>query len=100
MELRARFKVGAMSTLRKYQILLLVAVAAATLGLIVARIVPVLSWSWIFGLGGIAISLACVAAMALMRCPKCHALLGLEEAAREFHSHCCPYCGVDLSKRV
>jgi len=89
-----------MSTLRKYQVLLLVAVTAAPLGLIAARIVTVLVWTWLLGLLGIVISVICVAAMALMRCPKCHALLGLDEAAREFHSHCCPYCGVDLTKRI
>lgn len=88
------------STLRKYQVLLLVAVAAAPLGLIVARIVPVLFWSWIAGFAGIIVSLAAVGAMALTRCPNCHALLGIAEAAREFHSHCCPYCGVDLRERV
>ena len=89
-----------MSTLRKYQVLLLVAVVAAPLGLIVARIVPVLFWSWLSGLAGIVISVICVAAMALTRCPKCHALLGLGEAAHEFQSHSCPYCGVDLRNRM
>ena len=89
-----------MSTLRKYQLLLLVAVIAAPLGLTVARLVTVLFWSWIAGLAGIAVSVACVAAMALTRCPKCHTLLGLEEAAREFQSHCCPYCGIDLTRRI
>ena len=89
-----------MSTLRKYQVLLLVAVTAAPLGLIAARVVSVLFWSWIDGLAGIAVSLTCLAAMALTRCPKCHELLGLEEAAREFQSHCCPYCGIDLRKRI
>jgi hypothetical protein len=89
-----------MSTLRKYQILSLVAVTAAPLGLIAARIVTVLFWSWLLGLVGIVISVVCVAAMALTRCPKCHGLLGLTEAAREFHSHCCPHCGVDLRNRI
>lgn len=89
-----------MSTLRKYQALLLVAVVAAPLGLIAARLVTVLLWSWILGLAGIVISIISVAAMALTRCPKCHALLGLGEATREFHSHCCPFCGVDLRKRI
>ena len=89
-----------MSTLRKYQILLLVAVAAAPLGLVATWFVKVLFWSWIAGLAGIAISLGSLAAMALTRCPKCHTLLGLDEAAREFQSHCCPYCGVDLRKRI
>lgn len=95
-----RFNIGAMSTLTKYHILLLATVVAAPLGLIVARIVSVLSWSWIAGFAGILISVVCFATMALMRCPKCHALLGLAEAAREFQSHCCPYCGIDLSKRM
>jgi hypothetical protein len=89
-----------MSTLRKYQILLLAAVTAAPLGLIAARFATVLIWSWLLGLLGIVISIICVAAMALMRCPQCHALLGVAEAAREFHSHCCPYCGVDLRNRI
>ena len=89
-----------MSTFRKYQVLLLVAVVAAPLGLYLARIVSVLAWSWIAGLIGIAVSLASLAVMALTRCPKCHSLLGLEEAAREFQSHCCPYCGIDLRKRI
>jgi len=89
-----------MSTLLKYQLLLFAAVVAAPLGLIAARIVTVLSWSWFLGLAGIGISLAAVATMALTRCPKCHALLGLGEAAREFHSHCCPSCGLDLRKRI
>ena len=86
--------------MRKYQILLFVAVTAAPLGLVAARLVTVLFWSWILGFAGIVISTICVAVMALTRCPKCHALLGLAEAAREFHSHCCPYCGVDLRKRI
>ena len=89
-----------MSTLRKYQVLLLVAVLAAPLGLIIARIATVLLWSWIAGIAGIAVSLTCLAAMALTRCPKCHTLLGLEEATREFQSHCCPNCGIDLTKRI
>ena len=89
-----------MSTLRKYQLLLLGAVVSAPLGLIVARVVTVLLWSWIAGVVGIAVSLACLAVMALTRCPKCHTLLGLEEATREFQSHCCPNCGIDLAKRI
>ena len=89
-----------MSTLRKYLILLAIAVVAAPLGLFVARIVTVLFWSWIAGLAGIAISLACLTAMGLTRCPKCHTLLGLQEAAHEFQSHCCPYCGIDLTTRM
>lgn len=89
-----------MSTLRKYQVLLLVAVVAAPLGLIATWLVKVSFWSWIAGLAGIAISLAALTVMALTRCPKCHGLLGLEEATREFQSHCCPYCGIDLTKRT
>ena len=89
-----------MSTLRKYQVLLLVAVVAAPLGLIVGDFVTVLFWSWVLGLAGIVISIISVVAMALTRCPKCHALLGLGEAAREFHSHCCPFCGIDLRNRI
>jgi hypothetical protein len=89
-----------MSTLRKYQLLLAVAVVAAPLGLIVARMTTVLFWTWVSGLAGIVISVLCVAIMALTRCPKCHALLGLGEAAHEFQSHSCPYCGVDLRTRM
>lgn len=89
-----------MSTLRKYQVLLAVAVISAPLGLIVARIVTVLQWSWIAGVAGIAVSLGSLAVMALTRCPNCHTLLGLEEATREFQSHCCPHCGIDLTKRI
>lgn len=89
-----------MSTLRKYQVLLLVAVVAAPLGLMATWFIKVLFWSWIAGVAGIAFSLASLTVMALTRCPKCHALLGLEEAAREFQSHCCPNCGIDLTKRI
>ncbi|HEX3432279.1 MAG TPA: hypothetical protein VHT03_15500 [Rhizomicrobium sp.] len=89
-----------MSTLRKFQILLFLAVIAAPLGLIAARMVTVLFWSWVVGFAGLVISIVSVAAMALTRCPRCHALLGLGEAAREFHSHCCPSCGMDLRKRM
>lgn len=80
--------------------LLAVAVVSAPLGLIIARLVTVLEWSWIAGVAGIAVSLASLVVMALTRCPKCHTLLGLEEAAREFQSHCCPNCGTDLTKRM
>lgn len=89
-----------MTTLRKYQALLLVAIVAAPLGLAATWFVKVLFWSWIAGLAGIAVSLVSLGAMALTRCPKCHNLLGLEEATREFQSHCCPYCGIDLTKRM
>ena len=89
-----------MSTLQKYQTLLVAAVIAAPIGLIIARIVPVLFWGWVSGLAGIVVSVLCVAAMALTRCPKCHALLGLGEAAHEFQSHSCPYCGIDLRTRM
>ncbi|HLY06785.1 MAG TPA: hypothetical protein VKR31_13665, partial [Rhizomicrobium sp.] len=60
-----------MSTLRKYQILLLVAIVAAPLGLMATWFVKVLFWSWIAGIAGLAISLASLGAMALTRCPKC-----------------------------
>jgi hypothetical protein len=80
--------------------LLLTAVIAAPLGLTIARIVPVLFWSWTAGLVGIIVSVICVAGMALARCPRCHALLGIAEAAREFQSHRCPFCGVDLRSRI
>ena len=79
---------------------MLVAVTGAPLGLMAARLVTVLFWSWLLGFAGIIITTAAVAAMALTRCPKCHALLGLGEAAREFHSHCCPFCGTDLRNRI
>src|SRR5437764_992385 len=42
-----------MSTLRKYQILLLLAVVAAPVGLIVARMAPVLFWGWVSGIGAV-----------------------------------------------
>jgi len=89
-----------MSTLRKYQVLLLGAIVAAPLGLMATWIVKVLFWSWMVGVAGIAVSLTCLTVMALTRCPKCHTLLGLEEATREFQSHCCPNCGIDLTKRI
>jgi predicted RNA-binding Zn-ribbon protein involved in translation (DUF1610 family) len=81
--------------LRKFQALLVLAVIAAPAGLALTRIVPP-DWSQISALTGISISLVCVFSMALLRCPKCHHLLGLSEVAREFRSDSCPHCGFDL----
>jgi anaerobic selenocysteine-containing dehydrogenase len=82
--------------LRKYQAFLAIAVVAAPAGLAGARIFPV--WSQLSALTGIGVSVICVVIMALLRCPNCHVLLGLSEAAREFQSNCCPNCGVDLRR--
>ena len=89
-----------LSTLQKYHVLLAIALTGAPLGLIAARFITVLFWSWIVGFAGIAVTIVSVAVMALTRCPKCDALLGLAEASREFHSHCCPFCGADLRIRM
>ncbi|HTT82534.1 MAG TPA: hypothetical protein VMF67_03550 [Rhizomicrobium sp.] len=86
-----------MSTLRKYQALSIIAILAAPTGLALTWTVPP-AWIDVSALSGLFISLACVAAMALLRCPNCHHQLGLTEAAREFQSHCCPHCGADLQK--
>lgn len=88
---------AAVSTLRKFQVLLAVAVIAAPAGLILTRYVPP-GWTNVAALAGLLISLVCVFAMAMLRCPKCHHLLGLSEAAREFQSNACPRCGCDLRR--
>jgi hypothetical protein len=87
----------AVSTLRKYQALSVVAMLAAPLGLGLTWAVPP-AWSNVSAISGLVVSVVCVFAMALLRCPSCHHQLGLGEAAREFQSHCCPHCGADLRK--
>jgi hypothetical protein len=85
------------STLRKFQALLAVALIAAPAGLILTWYVPP-GWTNISALAGLFLSLVCVFGMALLRCPDCHHLLGLSEAAREFQSNACPKCGRDLRR--
>jgi hypothetical protein len=87
--------VFALSTLRKYQAFSIVAILAAPAGLASTWFVPS-AWSNFSAITGIAVCVLCVFAMALLRCPHCRHQLGLSEAAREFQSHCCPYCGADL----
>ncbi|MGH6887867.1 MAG: hypothetical protein ACREHF_01485 [Rhizomicrobium sp.] len=84
-----------MSTLRKFQALLAVALIAAPAGLILIWYVPP-AWTNVSALAGLFVSLVCVFVMATLRCPKCHQLLGLSEAARELQSNACPHCGYDL----
>lgn len=86
-----------MSTLRKFQALLVVAVIAAPAGLILTWYVPP-RWTNVAALAGLFVSLVCVFAMAMVRCPNCRHLLGLSEAAREFGSGACPHCGSDLRR--
>jgi len=86
------------STLRKFQALLVLAVIAAPAGLAMTRVVSP-EWSNISALAGLSVSLVCVFCMALLRCPKCHHQLGLSEVAREFRSDSCPHCGFDLASR-
>ncbi|MGH6878057.1 MAG: hypothetical protein ACREHV_11885 [Rhizomicrobium sp.] len=86
-----------MSTLRKFQVLLLIAVLAAPAGLAIARYSPP-AWTDGAALAGIAVTLVCVGCMALLRCPNCRHLLGLAEAAHEFQSNACPHCGFDLGR--
>jgi hypothetical protein len=83
------------STLRKYQALSIIAVLAAPLGVGLTWAFPP-PWSHVAALSGLGVTLLCVFAMAMLRCPHCHQQLGLSEAAREFQSHCCPRCGADL----
>ncbi|HEY3637609.1 MAG TPA: hypothetical protein VGK90_05600, partial [Rhizomicrobium sp.] len=83
------------STLRKYQAFLIIAVLAAPAGLALTWFVPPF-WSNIAAVCGLLITLVSVLSMALLRCPHCRHQLGLGEAAHEFHSHCCPRCGTDL----
>lgn len=87
------------STLLKYQVLLGIAVLAAPTGLVLQLILTSPTWGQVSALTGIAICVLCVAAMAFVRCPKCHTLLGLSEVAREFQSSCCPKCGLDLRRK-
>jgi hypothetical protein len=85
------------STLRKYQAFSIIAVLAAPAGLGLTWVVPP-AWSDVSAISGLFISLVCVFAMGMLRCPSCHHQLGLAEAAQEFQSHCCPRCGADLHK--
>ncbi len=87
----------AVSTLRKYQGLSIAAILAAPTGLGLTWAVPP-GWTNVSAISGLLISLACIFAMALLRCPNCRHQLGLGEAAHEFQSHCCPHCGADLRK--
>ena len=90
-----------MSIMRRFQVLLAVAVLAAPAGLALTWFVPP-AWSNVSAIAGLSITLLSVFAMALLRCPNCHHQLGLAEAAREFqsefHAHSCPHCGADLRK--
>lgn len=88
-------EVRAVSVLRRFQALLVVALIAAPTGLVLTWYVPT-AWTNIAALAGLFISLVSVFAMAALRCPNCKHLLGLSEAAREFESKACPHCGCDL----